>query len=166
MSQMTQAAALILLKPLFKAKRTQPNASTMVIMFVQATSFQLNNSDESQLAAANMAICACKSSSACAEWMQHRALRADWPQKTKSALLLLHSHSRRAFIGGLGFSAVQERISRKAVRNRGYLLTKTLKTHDSAFTAVFCRLLVRRLISGWLLIVCLQNNDRILFILV
>jgi len=39
MSQMTQAAALILLKQLFNAKRTQSNASTMGIMFVQATSF-------------------------------------------------------------------------------------------------------------------------------
>jgi len=73
---------------------------------------------------------------------------------------------KQAFIGGLGVTAVKERIASRTVRNQGYLLTKTLKTHNLAFTTMFHRPLSQRLISGWLLIVFLWNNDPILFILV
>jgi len=51
----------------------------------------------------------------------------------------------QAFIGGLGVTAVKERIASRTVRNQGYLLTKTLKTHHLAFNAVFCHPLSQQL---------------------
>jgi len=97
---------------------------------------------------------------ASSDWIQHRATRADSPK------LPLHFHSwqwqwcwGQAFISVLEFTSAQERIARKAVRDQGYLLTKTLKTHNLAFTALFHRPLGRRLISGWLsMFICLKND--------
>jgi len=78
---------------------------------------------------------------------------APYPLTTVAVVL------KHAFIGVLEVTAAQERIAIKAVRNRGYLLPKTLKTHYLAFTAMFRRPLGQRLISGWLLMFVCQNND-------